>query len=97
MKKIVAVSIVEDSRTKLICSLFHDLADGPHFGKIVANSILRSFLETFADVAFTTTINVSMFGSFAGKLFDAISNSTRGILLQCKNENQLRITKITFP
>lgn len=80
----VAVSVVEDSRTKLICALFHDLVDGPHFGKIVATSILRSFAETFAEVSFSSTINVSMFSGFAGKMFDAISSSNRGVLLQSK-------------
>jgi hypothetical protein len=66
----------------LICALFHDLVDGPHFGKIVATSILRSFAETFVDVSFSSTINVSMFSGFAGKMFDAISSSNRGVLLQ---------------
>ena len=29
----VAVSMVEESDTKIICALFHDVEDGPEFGR----------------------------------------------------------------
>jgi hypothetical protein len=78
----IAVSIVDDARTKLICTLFHDLTDGADFGKIIATSILRSFLETFPDVNFSGAPNVATFNAFGNRIFDAINNSVKSILQQ---------------
>jgi len=78
----VAMSIVDDVRTKLICTLFHDLQDGPDFGKLIANEILRTFMEKFADVSFSGTLNVTTFSGFSTRLLEAIHNSVRAIAQQ---------------
>jgi len=77
----VSISIVEDPKTKLICTLIHEISDGEHFGQIIASQILRSFLDTFNDVSFSSgTVNVSMFSVFSSKILDAISQSIIVIL-----------------
>jgi hypothetical protein len=76
----VAISIVDDSKTKLICTLFHEKEDGADFGQMIATQILRSFIENFSEVSFTGTLNVKTFSGFTSKLFDAIQNSIRSIV-----------------
>jgi len=78
----VAVSIVDDYKTKLICVLFHDLEDGSDFGKTISSQILSSFLEAFADHAFSGTVNTTLFSGFTSKIFDAIQNSVQAIVMQ---------------
>eukprot|EP01114_Cavostelium_apophysatum_P012174 TRINITY_DN2701_c0_g1_i1.p1 TRINITY_DN2701_c0_g1~~TRINITY_DN2701_c0_g1_i1.p1 ORF type:complete len:256 (-),score=29.08 TRINITY_DN2701_c0_g1_i1:61-828(-) len=78
----VAVSIVDDYKTKLICILFHDLEDGADFGKVIATQILASFLESFPEHSFSGTLNLSIFSGFTSKIFDAIQNAVSSIIMQ---------------
>jgi len=84
-----AVSIVDDTKTKLVCTLFHDITDGCDFGKVIGVSILRTFLEVFADFVFTGSVNTSAFTSFNSKIYEAITNSTKNILQQLQAKRGL--------
>lgn len=57
---------------------------GADFGQMIATQILRSFIENFSEVSFTGTLNVKTFSGFTSKLFDAIQNSIRSIVQNCK-------------
>jgi len=81
-----AVSIVDDGKTKLVCTLFHDITDGASFGKVVASSILRSFLEAYSDHGFSGTVNTAAFTGFNSKIFEAITSSTKTILQQLQTQ-----------
>jgi len=92
----VAVSIVDDSKTKLLCTLFHDTEDGSDFGQMIAAQILRSFIESFPDISFQGTLNVATFSSFVGKLFDAIQNSVRAIVQQLQSQRGINSALVVY-
>jgi len=93
----VGISIVEDHRTKLICTLFHEREDGADFGKILAQQILRSFIETFGnDLSFGGSVNVGLFRGFVSKIFDAIQNSVRAILQQLQSYRTIQIALLVY-
>ncbi|EDR41052.1 hypothetical protein ACTFIW_012988 [Dictyostelium discoideum] len=81
-----AITIVYDEKTLLRCCLFHDVADGSEFGKLIANSLLRGFIELFSDTDFVHTAvhNSSKFNSFSNKIYDAISQSPKTVVLQLR-------------
>ncbi|KYQ92302.1 hypothetical protein DLAC_06264 [Tieghemostelium lacteum] len=81
-----SITIVYDEKTALRCCLFHDVADGPEFGKLIANQLLRGFIEMHQDTDFlhTSVYNISKFNGFANKIYDSISNSPRSIVSQLR-------------
>jgi len=92
----VAVSIVDDSKSKLICTLFHDIEDGADFGKIIAQQILTSFMETFPDSTFSGTLNIGMFSGFTSKMFDAIQGSVNTIVQQLQGVRGVNSCLVLF-
>jgi predicted regulator of Ras-like GTPase activity (Roadblock/LC7/MglB family) len=92
----VAISIVEDSRTKLTCTLFHENTDGSYFGQLICSQILRSFVDTFPDINFTGTLNVASFSSFSTKVYDAIHNSIRSVVQQLQTQRGVNVALVVF-
>jgi len=92
----VAVSIVDDTKSKLICTLFHESSDGSDFGHLIASQILRSFVENFPEQSFTGTLNVASFGGFVSKLFDAIQNSVRSIVQNLQSNRGVQSALVVF-
>eukprot|EP01132_Coremiostelium_polycephalum_P001447 gene1447-1824_t len=86
-----SITIVYDEKTLLRCCLFHDVADGPEFGKLIANQLLRGFIEMYSDTDFLHSVhNVSKFSSFSNKIYDAISNSPKAIVLQLRSNRGIQ-------
>jgi len=92
----VAISLVDDPKSKLLCTLFHEATDGSDFGHLIASQILRSFSETFAETSFTGTVNVAMFSGFVSKLFDAIQNSVRSIVQNLQSNRGIQSALVVF-
>jgi len=95
----VAVSIVDEPKTKLICTLFHDLEDGSDFGKLLAQQILQSFEETFPDSTFSGTnaaINLTTFNTFSSKIFDAIQGAVQTIVQQLQGVRGINSALVLF-
>jgi len=92
----VAISIVDDTRTKVICALFHEREDGADFGQLIAAQILRSFLDTFSDVSFSGTLNVATFSSFNSKVFDAINSSVKSVVQQLQSQRGINGALVVF-
>jgi hypothetical protein len=55
---------------------------GAEFGRLIANQILRSFIESYPEADFTHVRDISQFSSFNNKLVEAISQTARSILQQ---------------
>jgi len=84
-----AITLVSDEATMLRCILFHDKEEGAEFGRLIANQILRTFIESFPEADFTHIRDISQFSSFNNKLVEAISQSARSILLQLKTSRAI--------
>jgi len=67
----VAISMVKSDKDSVYCILFHDIDDGAPLGNIIANQILRSFLDLHRGKLRGVT-NVAQFESFSAKLPDVI-------------------------
>jgi len=80
-----AITLVSDETTLQRCILFHDKEEGAEFGRLIANQILRTFIESFPEADFSHIRDISQFSSFNNKLVEAISQSARSILQQLKN------------
>ena len=73
---------------RLLCgpyTSFLTKIQGADFGRLIANQILRTFIESYPDVDFTHIRDISQFSSFNNKLVEAISQSARSILQQRKS------------
>jgi len=82
----MAITMVSDEKTNLRCIIFHDKEEGLDFGRLIANQILRSFIELYKDVDFSKNpIAASQFNSYANKVVEVISQSVRSILQQLKD------------
>jgi len=93
----VAISIVDDTKAKLICTLVHDIEDGADFGKIIATQILRAFLEMFSDVNFSVSaMNVTSFIIFNNKLLDAIGSSVKNILSELQSNRAVKNALVIY-
>jgi len=92
----IALSVEVDSRSKLLCTLFYDIDDGAQLGKIIAGSILRSFLATFSGQDWSRVANVSVFSTFGGKLYDAITSSVLTILQQLQGIRGINNSLVVF-
>lgn len=80
-----AITLVSDENTLQRCILFHDKDEGAEFGRLIANQILRTFIESYPDADFSHIRDISQFSSFNNKLVEAISQSARSILQQLKS------------
>lgn len=63
---------------------------------MIAAQILRSFIESFPDISFQGTLNVTTFSSFVGKLFDAIQNSVRAIVQQLQTQRGINSALVVY-
>ncbi|GAM21268.1 hypothetical protein SAMD00019534_044430, partial [Acytostelium subglobosum LB1] len=80
-----SITVVYDEKSLVKCCLFHDNGDGPEFGKLIANQLLRGFLEMYGDTDFSHSLhNTSKFNAFSNKIYDSIANSPRSILQQLR-------------
>jgi len=43
----VAVTVIVDDESQLICSIFHDVSDGQEFGLLVAQQVVSKFIHEF--------------------------------------------------
>lgn len=90
----VAVTVVLDAdyeKTSMVCALFHDIDDGPDFGRLIAKAILAGFLKEYPEftaAARKPSIQNQKFTNFANKLVDIISNATQSILNQLKMKHK---------
>ncbi|PRP78673.1 hypothetical protein PROFUN_13454 [Planoprotostelium fungivorum] len=91
----VAISIVDNSRSKLICTLFHD---GSDYGNVIAYCILRSFIESFSAElsSFGVNFNTTAFVSFGTKIIDAISNSVKMVVEQLQANRGIANALVVF-
>jgi len=65
---------------KVTCALFHDLVDGPDFGKLICTEVLHSFVRTFSAQLEEKVTSPDLFLSFNQKIAEVIRNSVRPIL-----------------
>ncbi|KAF2077502.1 hypothetical protein CYY_001201 [Polysphondylium violaceum] len=93
-----SITIVYDEKTLLRCCLFHDIADGPEFGKLIANQLLRSFIEMHSDTDFLHTVvhNASKFNSFSNKIYDSIANSPKSIINQLRSNRGIQNSILVY-
>ncbi len=68
----LAISMVQSEKENLFCVLFHDVDDGAQLGKLVAEQILRSFVDLHRQAVHESVKNVAVFASFQAKLADAL-------------------------
>jgi len=80
-----AITLVSDEKTMLRCILFHDKNEGAEFARLIANQILRSFIELYSDADFSHTLSVAKFNSFSNKVVEAMGQSAKTVLQQVKN------------
>lgn len=79
-----AITLVTDERTMLRCILFHDKEEGAEFARLIANQILRSFIEQSNEADFSHTLSPARFASFASKIVEAMGQSSKAVLQQVK-------------
>jgi len=90
----VAVTVVLDAdyeRSSMVCALFHDVDDGPDFGRLIAKAILSGFLKEypeFSTVGRKPSIQNQKMTTFSNKLVDIISNAAQSILSQVKAKHK---------
>lgn len=73
---------------------FADRSDGPLFGKVVANQILRFFLDEYPGDLAMLGHNLRDFHGFHGKLSGAIRSSLRPILTRLQGHYSRAIFKV---
>mmetsp|Transcript_9224 Transcript_9224/g.15163 ORF Transcript_9224/g.15163 Transcript_9224/m.15163 type:complete len:248 (-) Transcript_9224:386-1129(-) len=76
----VAVSIVTAEESKASCALFHDVEDGPDFGRLLAGELLRAFVTEYARDLDVQHLNLKEFQGFSSRISEVIRNSVRPIL-----------------
>eukprot|EP01117_Protostelium_nocturnum_P008787 TRINITY_DN3151_c0_g1_i1.p1 TRINITY_DN3151_c0_g1~~TRINITY_DN3151_c0_g1_i1.p1 ORF type:complete len:260 (-),score=67.63 TRINITY_DN3151_c0_g1_i1:48-827(-) len=94
----VAISIVENPKSKLICTLFHDVDDGADFGQTIAYCILKSFVESYHGELsnFGANLNTGAFTAFGTKLLDAIRNSVKAVTEQLQEHKGISNALVVF-
>ncbi|EGG20102.1 saccharopine dehydrogenase [Cavenderia fasciculata] len=92
-----SITIVYDEKSLVRCCLFHDEEDGPEFGKLIANSLLRGFLELYSDTDFTHPLhNTSKFSSFSNKIYDSIANSPKSVLYNLRTNRGIQNAIVVY-
>lgn len=81
----LAVSIVR-KEGKVICAVFMDLSDGEEFGSLLANQLLRSFLDSYSiELENKGVSDVDIFKEFNAKIAEVIRMSVVPVLQQLQH------------
>eukprot|EP01087_Luapelamoeba_hula_P021472 TRINITY_DN7517_c0_g1_i1.p1 TRINITY_DN7517_c0_g1~~TRINITY_DN7517_c0_g1_i1.p1 ORF type:complete len:252 (+),score=37.24 TRINITY_DN7517_c0_g1_i1:64-819(+) len=83
----VAVSIAHDAKTSFMCAVLHDEHDGPSFGRVIAQTILTSFLQEFQDEHWggVRPSSNAKLAAFSAKLVDVIASAPKTILQELRD------------
>ena len=81
----LAVSIAR-KEGKVICAVFMDLSDGEEFGSLLANQLLRSFLDSYGiELENKGVSDVDIFKEFNAKIAEVIRMSVIPVLQQLQH------------
>jgi len=77
-----SLSIVSDDKTKVVCIVFHSREDGRELGRLIASSLLRTFVHYFSETVpdFNQTQNLKTFQTFNSRVMEAIRGASRSIV-----------------
>eukprot|EP00741_Cyanophora_paradoxa_P021630 tig00000241_g20878.t1 len=76
----VAVSIVTSDEYRATCALFHDVDDGPDFGRLIANELVRSFVAEHGKDLEVRHLNLRDFEGFHAKIPGVLRGAVKPIL-----------------
>lgn len=61
---------------------FTNTQQGSEFARLIANQILKSFIEQYNDADFSHTLSPAKFASFASKIVESMGQSSKAVLQQ---------------
>uniref|UniRef100_A0A6B2LE33 Uncharacterized protein n=1 Tax=Arcella intermedia TaxID=1963864 RepID=A0A6B2LE33_9EUKA len=92
-----ALSVISDTKTGVICAIIHSNEDTSEFGELIAKEILRTFLESFAQVDFSKQINnKGQFNSFGPKIVDCIKRVADTIIQNLSTVNGIEACLLVY-
>jgi len=91
----VGVAIQINSGSRLVCAVFHDIADGEDFGKLLAGELLSAFIAQYDQQLEEKNVSPDTFADFGMKIAEIVRSSVRPVLDNLQQQKGIECCVLT--